>query len=123
MREPLIIKYPGFIKEGLLNDTPVIAYDLFPTISHLLEFDDNIINDIDGVNISTTWGANSLYRDEPLFWAFHTRENDDPFGISHTARKGDWKLIHDQSQIIIFYMTYHMIQMSSEICLRTTQIS
>jgi arylsulfatase A-like enzyme len=93
IRVPFIIKYPGSIKPQTVSHEPVIAYDIMPTISKLIQLDDYIENEIDGIDISPTWKGETLSREEPLFWAFHTREYDEPNGYNYAARQGEWKLI------------------------------
>ncbi len=100
IREPLIISWPGKIKEGSSCDTPVIGIDFFPTFLELAgikAFSDQVL---DGQSILPLLSRKKGWVREAIFWHFpaylerYAGMNQvfrtTPVGV---IRKGDWKLI------------------------------
>ncbi len=96
IRVPCIIRYPGAVVPGSVSEVPVHGYDLLPTVASMLGV--SLPNDrpIDGIDFSPIFSGQEIKRDKPLFWAFDTREFDDPAGYYFAVRDGDWKLIADK---------------------------
>lgn len=90
LRVPLIVRYPGKVKAGSTNDTPVTATDWTPTLLDLIGVEKP--EKLDGVSLSgvLTRGATPAAR--PLFWhqPHYTNQGGLPAGA---IRLGDWKLI------------------------------
>ena len=93
IRVPLIIKWPGVTKTGLVVNDPVTSTDLYPTCLAAAGLSALPNQHVDGVNLQPVLtGAGSL-PDRALFWHF-PHYNDHPSSVpSSVIRKGDWKLI------------------------------
>ena len=96
IRVPCIIRLPGIIEAGTESDVPLIGYDLLPTIAGMVQYDLPKDRIFDGVDFSPLFRNQPVIRENPLFWAFHTRKFDDPAGYLYAARKDAWKLIIDE---------------------------
>jgi arylsulfatase A-like enzyme len=94
LREPLIVRWPGKIKAGATNDTPVVLYDFMPTLMTAAGLDvAHTVGPLDGVNIlPLLTGGTILSR--TLYWHFpnYTNQGSKPAGA---VRDGEWKLIQD----------------------------
>ncbi len=100
IRVPMIIKWPGKIKEGSINNDPVISMDFFPTFLKVCGIQKPAAKILDGDDISPLlYGSASLQR-KALYWHFPAYLEKAP-GMkeiwrqtpSSAIRKGDWKLI------------------------------
>lgn len=96
IRVPLIIKYPGHAKEGVVYDKPVSNLDIFATsvaAAHATLPDDRVY---DGVNILPYVNDENNNPPHPvLFWRN---------GFSKAMRKGDWKLyINERANATLLY--------------------
>lgn len=82
-RVPGIISYPGKIKAGTVNDTPVMTMDLLPTF---IDFSGGNVNGevIDGVSLKNMLLKNETLPERDLFWSFANRR---------AMRSGKWKLV------------------------------
>lgn len=89
IREPFIVKWPEFIKKGQINNTPVIAQDLFNTFTAVANVDNSTK---DGLSLFPIFKGKSL-PERGLLW--HLPHYSPQQGKPSTAfRKGDWKIIH-----------------------------
>jgi arylsulfatase A-like enzyme len=99
IREPFIALWPGKIKAGTIQNTPIINLDLYPTF---LAVAGNTKVKLDGENLLPLFlsQAQTTNRDE-IFWHFPgylntpvTRGRDTVFRTRPvtTMRKGDWKI-------------------------------
>jgi len=95
IRVPAIIRYPGVVKPGSVSEVPVHGYDLLPTLASLAGAKLPTDRTLDGVDFTPLLHQKQLDRVQPLFWAFKTRQYDDPFGYHYAARQGPWKIITD----------------------------
>jgi arylsulfatase A-like enzyme len=111
IRVPMLVKWPEKVSPGLVNDNPVIGYDLFPTFLEVGGADTTNEN-LDGVNLLPLLEGNNQSVDRPLYWHFpyyHPEGNKfgrainsigiDDFTVSKTRpqsaiRKGAFKLIY-----------------------------
>ncbi|WP_182867965.1 sulfatase family protein [Rhodopirellula sp. JC639] len=85
-RVPFIFYWPAVIKQGIQSDTPVVAMDLFPTLSEIIGQplpDDRVY---DGVSLMPLLTGGELTRadDQPFY--YYNCEN------LQAIRHGDWKL-------------------------------
>jgi arylsulfatase A-like enzyme len=96
IRVPCIIRFPGVVEPGIESEVPLIGYDFLPTLCGLtgMEVPPNRV--LDGLDFSPLFQGQSITRDKPLFWAFHTRRFDDPAGYLYAVRQGPWKMIVDE---------------------------
>ncbi len=97
IRVPAIVRFPGKVTPGSESDIPLHGYDLFPTICSIVDIVVPDDRPIDGIDFSPIFEGKAVERDKPLFWAFETRQFDDPEGYYFAVRWGDWKLITDKS--------------------------
>lgn len=94
IRVPLLMRWPGKIPAGLVNDTTIIGgVDFMPTLLALTGVDNEEL-DTDGVDFGSALRGESVLRGEPLFW------NDRP-GWS-ALRDGDWKAHLRRSQFKLY---------------------
>nr|WP_206170896.1 sulfatase [Phragmitibacter flavus] len=91
IREPLLIRWPGVIKAGEVNDTPVSSPDFFATLMEAsgATLDTNPV--LDGVSLVPLFKGESL-TSRPLFWHYPHYGNQGSAPAS-AVRLGDWKLI------------------------------
>jgi len=90
IREPLIIKAPGFIAEPGASDVPVSTIDYFPTILEMTGTTMANIN-VDGVSILPVLKYGSI-NTRPLYWHYphYSNQGGDPGSV---IRLGRYKLI------------------------------
>lgn len=95
-RVPLIVKFPGKIKAGTLNNVPTITMDLYPTMLELAGLPLQPKQHLDGLSIKKELTGKGDISREALYWHYpHYKAANMP----HTSIvKGDYKLIvfHDQ---------------------------
>lgn len=114
LRVPMLMRYPGVIKENTRNNSPVIQTDFFPTFFELASGKKFTQNDIDGRSLVAlmTSGNSKGFENRALYWHFpyyHPEGNVDkvqnlPIGIEDgyisftkpqsAIRKNKYKLIH-----------------------------
>lgn len=88
VKVPFLISYPNVIKKGVITDTMVSAYDLFPTLVNILSINTNACARLPGKSFAST-----LKGEE------NTRENDkivifDEYGPVRMIRTREYKYIH-----------------------------
>jgi len=90
IREPLIIKAPGFIKEPAISDVPVSTIDFFPTILEMTGTKVDKIN-VDGVSLLPVLKSEKI-ETRPLYWHYphYSNQGGDP---GSAIRFGNFKLI------------------------------
>ncbi len=88
IREPLIVRFPGVVKPGIVVDTPVSSVDFLPTFCDLAGVKPG---PVDGVSLLPLLRGGKL-KDRPLFWHYphYSNQGGEP---SSAVRHGDWKLI------------------------------
>lgn len=96
IRVPFIVRWPGKIKAGTVNDHQLAFYDLMPTFCELAGIENyeeryrnpRLENDyFDGISFAPTLlGKGEQEEHEYLYWEFH---ETDMIGV----RMGDWKLV------------------------------
>jgi arylsulfatase A-like enzyme len=93
IRVPLILKWPGVTKAGLVVNEPVTSTDLYPTCLAAAGLTERPNQHMDGLDLTPLLkGVGSVPR-KSLFWHF-PHYNDHPSSVpSSVIRKGDWKLI------------------------------
>jgi arylsulfatase A len=86
IRVPLMVRLPGKVKAGAVNDTPSFFADWFPTLCGAADL--KIPENLDGTNI---WPAISegkdIERKTPMLWFYPE------YGGQVAARIGDFKII------------------------------
>ena len=94
IRVPLIVRWPGKVEAGAVEETPVILTDLHPTILSATGLDFNSTIPNDGHNLLPLLKGKEKLKNRAVYWhypnfAFH-RDNR----LGSAIREGDHKLIH-----------------------------
>ncbi|MAQ88956.1 MAG: N-acetylgalactosamine-6-sulfatase [Rhodopirellula sp.] len=94
IRVPLIVRWPGKVEAGAVEETPVILTDLHPTILSATGLDLNSTIPNDGHNLLPLLKGKEKLNNRAVYWhypnfAFH-RDNR----LGSAIREGDHKLIH-----------------------------
>jgi arylsulfatase A-like enzyme len=93
IRVPLIVKWPGVTKPGLVVNEPVTSTDLYPTCLAAAGLPARPNQHIDGLNLQPLLGGKGKLNPRSLFWHY-PHYNEHPFSVpSSVIRKGPWKLI------------------------------
>lgn len=99
---PLIMRWPGHIKAGVVDETSVLSgVDLLPTFSQLAKKELPKDYLLDGESFASVLENQPFKRTKPLFWewrpASKSRAKDDSSWASLAVRDGDWKLLGNPS--------------------------
>lgn len=106
IRVPMMVRYPGVIEAGTVNNTPVISTDFVPTImdiAGLPAIDDHPVDGESLVPVFTQ--TESLKRDAIYFhypnYAFHHKNR-----LGSAIRYGDYKLIkwYDDDSVELYHL-------------------
>ena len=85
IRTPMVVRWPGRIKAGVVSDLPWYFPDVMPTLAELAGATQHVPKDIDGISVvPTLLGTGTQKRHEYLFWQH---------GNARAARMGKWKAI------------------------------
>ena len=82
---PVIARWPGKIKPGVVSDQVWAFWDFLPTMAELT--DRALPAGIDGVSILPVLLEGRGFDHPPLYWEFHER------GFDQAARMGEWKAV------------------------------
>jgi arylsulfatase A-like enzyme len=87
IRVPMIVRWPGVIKGGVITDHVSAFWDVMPTVADII--DAKVPEEVDGISfLPTLTGQNAKQKKhDHLYWEFHE------LGGRMALRKGDWKLI------------------------------
>ena len=90
IRVPYIVRWPGVVKPGTVNDTPISSVDLFPTIAEACG--QPVPENLDGVSLVSLLKGKSELAERNLFWHYphYANQGGMPGGV---IRQGDMKLI------------------------------
>ena len=89
IRVPGLMRWPGKIKPGTVQRTPVSGVDLLPTICSFTGLKPPADRHLDGTNIRGLWRGEKIQRAQPLYWHFYGARGDRQVAL----RDGDWKLV------------------------------
>jgi arylsulfatase A-like enzyme len=90
IRVPLIMRWPGKIKAGTVNDQPWAFWDFLPTAAEVASA--QLPKQLDGLSmLPTLLGRAQTNRHDFLYWEFHER------GFQQAVRMGDWKAVRPQA--------------------------
>ncbi len=98
IREPFIVRWPGKIPAGRINQTTVLhATDLFPTLVNLTGIEPPNI-EFDGQDMSKALKGERLDRDKPLYWEYGGQHDITPGNPRYVSPRlamldGKWKLL------------------------------
>ncbi len=103
IRVPFIVRWPGHIKPGTVNDTPVIGTDIFSTVLDILDIEAPKDRTIDGVSMLPVFAGKSVEREVPMFWRNHVSHGSERVAL----REGDWKIVGNDTltEFMLFNMT------------------
>ncbi|WP_068691645.1 sulfatase [Culturomica massiliensis] len=98
IREPMLVKWPGVVKPGVVCDKPLIIEDFYPTILEMAGITDyKTVQHIDGVSfVPMLKEAGDTFKGRKLFWHYPNLWGNTGPGIGATSvvRNGDWKLVY-----------------------------
>lgn len=92
IREPLIMRWPGKIKGGAIETTPVSSIDFYPTFLSVSTSEPPGDQVMDGISLIPLFGGRKLVRDE-LFWHYPSETAKSAEKMASAIRKGDFKLL------------------------------
>ena len=86
IRVPMIVSWPGKIKQNTHTDHVSAFWDVFPTVSEIAGVD--VPNNLDGISfLPTLLGNEKQLNHEYLYWEFHEK------GGRQAVRRGNWKAV------------------------------
>jgi len=93
IRVPLIVRWPGVARPGLVVHEPVISTDIYPTCLAAAGLPPRPHQHVDGVNLEPLLHGTGSLAERSLFWHY-PHYNEHPSSLpSSVIRKGSWKLI------------------------------
>ena len=102
IRVPTIVRWPGKVEAGSINETPSYSPDWFPTICQIADVE--APRGLDGSDLTPTITQQGEFkRDKPMVWEFHgyggqLAINDFPWKAVRQAvrskKPGNWELYH-----------------------------
>ncbi len=113
IREPMIVKYPGKIKEAAVNNVPVISNDFYPTLLEMAGLKPMPQQHTGGVSIVPLLKGNGINR-EALYWHYPHYGNQG--GAPGAAmRMGKWKLIewYENNTVELFDLEKDMAEQNN----------
>ena len=101
IRMPFILRYPGKVPAGRVNETDVmVAMDLLPTFCKITNSPVPNAEKLDGVDVSAAWFGKKFAREQPIFWEYGRNHESfvyppDAGDVSPNLamRRGSWKLL------------------------------
>ncbi len=85
IRTPLLVKWPGRIKEGSVSDHISAFWDIMPTLAEIAGLP--VPEGIDGISFLPELLGKKQMKHEYLYWEFHEQ------GGKIAVRMGDWKAV------------------------------
>jgi arylsulfatase A-like enzyme len=90
IRVPLIVRWPGKIKPGVVSGEVGAFWDFLPTAAEIAQT--NVTRQLDGLSLlPTLLGKPQTNQHDFLYWEFHER------GFQQAVRMGDWKAVRPQA--------------------------
>lgn len=107
VRTPFIVRWPGHVPAGRVDDTSVVsAVDFLPTLSRLAGVELPAGHVLDGENVGDVLLGQARPRKTDLMWEWRFRIFGEPFHRSPilAIREGDWKLLvnPDRSRVELY---------------------
>lgn len=118
IRVPGIIRWPGKVPAGKIDDTSVVAgVDWLPTVCKLAGVTIPVAHKLDGEVVTDVFQGQSRARATPLFWEWRFRIAGEPFHHSPqiAIREGDWKLYlnPDRSRMELYDLKRDLTQLNN----------
>ena len=114
IREPLIVKWPGVVKEGSICDETVCSVDFYPTILDMAGLKPQPQQTLDGVSIVPLLKQSGVLTRDALFWHYphYSNQGGKPGGA---IRKGDFKLIefYEDSHVELYNLKEDISEMKN----------
>ncbi len=94
VRTPFIVRWPGHIPAGTVNNTTVFtAVDLLPTLTAAAGIELPEDAQLDGENLLPAFNGETPKRTRPIFWLKKDHEKEPDLWPRLAVRDGDWKLV------------------------------
>jgi arylsulfatase A len=90
IREPLIVRWPGFVEPGSVCRTPVSSVDFYPTFLEITNTEKDPAYPLDGESIIPLLKQNGQLKRLNLYWHYPHYHHSTPAGA---IRSGEWKLL------------------------------
>ena len=118
IRVPGIVRWPGHVPAGRIDDTSVVAgVDWLPTVCRLTGVTLPADHALDGEDLSEVLTKASRPRTRPLMWEWRFNIAGEPFHHSPqlAIRDGDWKLLlnPDRSRVELYDVPRDPTQLSN----------
>ncbi|MBI5800862.1 MAG: sulfatase-like hydrolase/transferase [Verrucomicrobia bacterium] len=118
IRVPGIIRWPGKVPAGKIDDTSVVAgVDWLPTVCHFAGVKLPATHRPDGEVMADVFQGQARARTTPLLWEWRFRIAGEPFHHSPqlAIREGDWKLYlnPDRSRIELYDIKRDLTQLNN----------
>ncbi len=118
IRMPFIVRWPGRVPAGRIDNTSVVAaVDFLPTLCNLAGVTVPPDHALDGENVSDILRGESRPRNTPLMWEWRFGILGEPFHRSPilAIRAGDWKLLMnpDRSRVELYDIPNDPTQMDN----------
>jgi arylsulfatase A-like enzyme len=118
IRVPGIIRWPGKVPAGKIDDTSVVAgVDWLPTVCHFAGVKLPATHRPDGEVMADVFQGQSRARATPLLWEWRFRIAGEPFHHSPqlAIREGDWKLYlnPDRSRVELYDLKRDLTQLNN----------
>jgi arylsulfatase A len=93
LRVPFIVRWPGKVPRGVVNDSVIAFWDVFPTLAEIAGAP--VPKGLDGQSLMPvlTSTAKAASRQGGLYWEL----TDTDGGIAQAARIGDWKAVRPKA--------------------------
>lgn len=92
IREPTIVRSPGFTKAGSVSDTPIVSMDFYPTMLDLAGVSQRPDLHSDGQSLIPLLKGRKGNTQRPLYWHY-PHYHGSTWTPGAAIRVGDWKLI------------------------------
>ncbi len=118
IRVPGIIRWPGKVPAGKIDDTSVVAgVDWLPTVCRFAGIEVPPDHKLDGENVSDVFLGSPRPRTTPLMWEWRFRIFGEPFHQSPmlAIRDGDWKLLMnpDRGRVELYNLKRDLTQLNN----------
>lgn len=118
IRVPGIIRWPGKVPAGKIDNTSVVAgVDWLPTVCKLANVTIPGSHKLDGEDVSDIFFGKPRPRIKPLMWEWRFRIAGEPFHHSPmlAIREGNWKLLMnpDRSRVELYDVTKDFTQLNN----------
>jgi N-acetylgalactosamine-6-sulfatase len=118
VRVPYIVRWPGHVPAGRIDDSSVVAgVDQLPTLARLCGLELPADHALDGEDRSRVWLGQPEPRTRPLLWEWRFRIAGHVLNMSPqlAIRDGDWKLLMnpDRSRVELYNLPRDPLQVDN----------